>query len=88
VLSAVCVGDRAGLPLPVQNFLTGKNRNLGFSGSILTFGRRHVVGALQPGAVMLPYWMELSAADVMQGTALLATVVTVFSLQFVLPAGR
>jgi len=37
---------------------------------------------------MLPYWMELSASDLMQGTALLATLVTVFGLQFLLPTGR
>jgi len=37
---------------------------------------------------MLPYWIELSATDLMQGTAFLATMVTVFSLQFLLPTGR
>jgi len=37
---------------------------------------------------MLPYWMELSAADLMQATGLLATFATVFGLQFLLPTGR
>lgn len=37
---------------------------------------------------MLPYWIELSASDLMQGTACLATLITVFSLHFVLSAGR
>jgi len=37
---------------------------------------------------MLPYWIELSVADLMQGIAVLAIVVTVLSLQFLLPTGR
>jgi|GEM_PF-1060697 len=37
---------------------------------------------------MLPYWMELSASDLMQGTAFVAMFVTIFSLQFLLPTGR
>lgn len=37
---------------------------------------------------MLPYWIELSASDLMQGTGLLAILVTIFSLHFLLPTGR
>ena len=37
---------------------------------------------------MLPYWIELSLADLVQGTALLAIVITIFSFQFLLPTGR
>ena len=37
---------------------------------------------------MLPYWIELSLADLMQGTAVIAIVVSILSLQFLLPTSR
>lgn len=37
---------------------------------------------------MLPYWIELSASDLMHGTAFIASVITILSLQFLLPTGR
>ena len=37
---------------------------------------------------MLPYWIELSASELMQGTAMLAMLITILSLQFLLPTGR
>lgn len=37
---------------------------------------------------MLPFWIELSASDLMQGTAMLAMLISILSLQFLLPTGR
>jgi hypothetical protein len=37
---------------------------------------------------MLPYWIELSASDLMQGMGLFTILVTIFSLHFLLPTGR
>lgn len=37
---------------------------------------------------MLPFWIELSASDLMQGTAVLAMLISILSLQFLLPTGR
>ena len=99
----VSIGNATSL-FPHQNFLTGKNRNLGFSGIIQaesmarydSHSRAALVQRQQLAVVqrselrcdMLPYWMELSASDLMQGTALLAMLATIFSLQFLLPTGR
>lgn len=89
-----------------QNFLTGKNRNLGYSGKIQTGWSARCLGTLSLIArllrgqaafrhqisglrcAMLPCWIELSSSDLMQGTAFLVTLATIFSLQFLLPTGR
>jgi len=37
---------------------------------------------------MLPYWIELSIGDLMQGTAFIAMAIVLFTFQFLMPAGR
>jgi|LWDU01.1.fsa_nt_gi hypothetical protein len=37
---------------------------------------------------MLPYWIELSISDLMQGTGFAAMAFILFTLQFFMPAGR
>ena len=37
---------------------------------------------------MLPYWIELSISDLMQGAGVAATAFILFTLQFFRPAGR
>jgi hypothetical protein len=37
---------------------------------------------------MLPYWIELSPADLLHGTAILAMAIMVLGAQFLLPSGR
>ncbi len=37
---------------------------------------------------MLPYWIDLSVSELVQGTAVLATLITLLSFRFLLPTGR
>jgi len=37
---------------------------------------------------MLPYWMGMTPADLVGSTAVLAVMITIFSLHFLLPSGR
>ena len=37
---------------------------------------------------MLPYWIDLSIADLMQGTGFIAMAMVFLSFQFLLPTGR
>lgn len=37
---------------------------------------------------MLPYWVDLSIADLMQGTGFLAMAIVLISFQFLMPSGR
>ena len=37
---------------------------------------------------MLPYWIDLSMADLMQGTGFIAMALMLFTFQFLLPSGR
>lgn len=37
---------------------------------------------------MLPYWMDLSIADLMQGTGFLAMALILITFQFLMPSGR
>ena len=37
---------------------------------------------------MLPYWIDLSIADLMNGTGFIAMAITLFTFQFLAPSGR
>jgi len=37
---------------------------------------------------MLPYWIDLSIADLMQGTGFAAMAIMVLTFHFLLPSGR
>lgn len=37
---------------------------------------------------MLPYWIDLSISDLMQGTGFAVMAVMLFTLQFLVPSGR
>jgi len=37
---------------------------------------------------MLPYWIEISPADLLQGTAVFGMAVIIFSIRLLMPTGR